>query len=328
MLPHGVERDDRMRKAPFMSAVDWVLLVALSMLWGGSFFFSKVALAEVPPLTVVLARVAIAAVGLFLYLRATRQALPATLTIWAAFLGMGVLNNLIPFSLIFWSQTQIPSGLASILIATTPIFSILVAHVLTTDERMTPAKGAGILLGFAGVALLMAGNLFQAGAIPVLAVLACLGAALSYGFAGVFGRRFRRMGIAPATVAFGQVAATTILMLPIAGFVDAPWHLAMPSLTTLGALVGLGLLSTALAYIIFFHILAVGGAINSSLVTLLVPVSAILLGSVFLGETLALNHFAGMALISLGMLSIDGRVFRWLRKGRPKGAAAAPRQIT
>ncbi len=317
-----------MRQAQSMSAVDWALLVLLSMLWGGSFFFSKVALSEVPPLTVVLARVAIGAVGLFLYLRATRQTIPATLTVWAAFLGMGVLNNLIPFSLIFWGQTQIASGLAAILIATTPIFSILVAHVLTTDERMTPAKGAGILLGFMGVALLMAGTAFQARAIPVLAVLACLGAALSYGFAGVFGRRFRRMGIAPATVAFGQVAATTVMMIPLVALVDAPWRLAMPSLTTAGALVGLGLLSTALAYIIFFHILAVGGAINSSLVTLLVPVSAILLGSVFLGERMALNHFAGMTLIALGMLSIDGRVVSWLRKGRPDGPAPERRQIT
>lgn len=317
-----------MRQAQTMSAVDWALLVLLSMLWGGSFFFSKVAIAEVPPLTVVLARVAIGAVGLFLYLRATGQAIPATLTVWAAFFGMGVLNNLIPFSLIFWGQTQIASGLASILVATTPIFSILVAHVLTTDERMTPAKGAGILLGFMGVALLMAGNAFQERAIPILAVLACLAAALSYGLAGVFGRRFRRMGIAPATVAFGQVAATTIMMIPLVGLVDAPWHLALPSLTTAGALVGLGLLSTALAYIIFFHILAVGGAINSSLVTLLVPVSAILLGSVFLGERMALNHFAGMVLIALGMLSIDGRVLRWLRKDRPEGPAAESRQIT
>lgn len=315
-----------MRQAQTMRAVDWALLVLLSMLWGGSFFFSKVAIAEVPPLTVVLVRVAIAAVGLFLYLRATHRTIPTTLTAWVAFFGMGVLNNLIPFSLIFWGQTQIASGLASILVATTPIFSILVAHVLTTDERMTPAKGAGILLGFAGVALLMAGNAFQARAIPVLAVLACLAAALSYGFAGVFGRRFRGMGIAPATVACGQVAATTALMIPLVALVDAPWHLAMPSLPTLGALVGLGLLSTALAYIIFFHILAVGGAINSSLVTLLVPVSAILLGSVVLGETLALNHFAGMALIALGMLSIDGRVVRWLRKDRPDGPATERRQ--
>ncbi|WP_234890806.1 DMT family transporter [Agrobacterium vitis] len=303
-----------MQKPGTMRLFDWALLLVLSVLWGGSFFFSKIALSELPPLTVVLARVAIAAIALFIYLRATRHAIPTAPGIWAAFFGMGLLNNLIPFSLLFWGQTQIPSGLASILNATTPIFSILVAHFFTTDERMTPNTVAGIVLGVMGVALMMAGNAISSQALPFLALFACLAAALSYGFAGVFGRRFRRMGIAPAASAFGQTTATTIMMLPIVALVDAPWHLAMPSVMTIAALLGLGLFSTALAYIIFFHILAVGGAINSSLVTLLIPVSAILLGGLFLGEVLAFNHFAGMALISLGLLSIDGRLFSWLRR--------------
>lgn len=302
-----------MQKPGTMRLFDWALLLILSVLWGGSFFFSKIALSELPPLTVVLARVSIAAIALFIYLRATRHAIPTAPGIWAAFFGMGLLNNLIPFSLLFWGQTQIPSGLASILNATTPIFSIIVAHFLTTDERMTPNTAAGIVLGFMGVALMMAGNAVSSQALPFLALFACLAAALSYGFAGVFGRRFRRMGIAPAASAFGQTAATTIMMIPIVLLIDAPQHLVMPSGMTIAALLGLGLLSTAVAYIIFFHILAVGGAINSSLVTLLIPVSAILLGSLFLGEVLAINHLGGMALISLGLLSIDGRLFPWLR---------------
>ncbi|WP_170973426.1 DMT family transporter [Rhizobium sp. FKY42] len=303
-----------MQKTQTMSLFDWGLLLSLSILWGGSFFFSKLALAELPPFTVVLARVAIAAIVLFIYLRATRQGIPTSIGAWGAFFGMGLLNNLIPFSLLFWGQTQIASGLASILNATTPIFAIVVAHFLTTDERMTSNKAAGIVLGFMGVALMMASNAFSTQALPFLALFACLAAALSYGFAGVFGRRFRRMGIAPATSAFGQTTATTIMMIPIAILVDTPWNLAIPSGTTITALVGLGLLSTALAYIIFFHILAVGGATNVSLVTLMIPVSAILLGSLVLGETLQANHFAGMALISLGLISIDGRVFRRLRR--------------
>lgn len=303
-----------MQKTPTMSLFQWGLLLSLSVLWGGSFFFSKLALAELPPFTVVLARVAIAAIALFIYLRATRQDIPTSIGTWGAFFGMGLLNNLIPFSLLFWGQTQIASGLASILNATTPIFAIVVAHFLTTDERMTSNKAAGIVLGFLGVALMMASNAVSAQALPFLPLFACLAAALSYGFAGVFGRRFRRMGIAPAASAFGQTTATTIMMIPIAILVDTPWHLAMPSGSTIAALVGLGLLSTALAYIIFFHILAVGGATNVSLVTLMIPVSAILLGSLVLGETLQVNHFAGMALISLGLLSIDGRAFRWLRR--------------
>ncbi|MGE8104457.1 DMT family transporter [Allorhizobium sp. NPDC080224] len=312
-----------MQQNQSMSLTGWALLLALSVLWGGSFFFSKVALSELPPLTVVLARVAIAALALLSYLRIRRQPIPKDATTWTAFFGMGLLNNLIPFTLLSWGQTQIASGLASILNATTPIFSILVAHFLTADEGMTRNKLVGIALEFSGVAVLMAGNGVKTEGLPLLPILACLGAALSYGFASVFGRRFRRMGISPATSAFGQVSATTLLMIPMVTLVDTPWHLPMPGVTTIAALIGLGLLSTALAYIIFFHILAVGGAINSSLVTLLIPVSAILLGYLFLGERLASNHFVGMSLIALGLLSIDGRLYRWLLGQRRKSGATA-----
>ena len=303
-----------MTKAPQMGLIEWGLLLFLSVLWGGSFFFSKVALAELPPFTVVLGRVAIAAAALFVYLRATGRVIPSDGKVWRAFFGMGLLNNLIPFSLIFWGQTAIASGLASILNATTPIFSILVAHFLTSDEKMTPQKIAGVLLGILGVAVLMSGSAFAGNGPPLWALLACLGAALSYGFAGTFGRRFRRMGIAPAVGAFGQTTATTVMMLPLVAIVDAPWGLAAPHFVTVGALLALALISTALAYIIFFHILSVGGAINSSLVTLLIPVSAILLGSLVLGERLSASHFLGMALIALGLLSIDGRIFAMLRR--------------
>lgn len=303
-----------MQKTPSMGLADWGLLLFLSILWGGSFFFSKVALSELSPLMVVLARVTIAAAALFLYLRATRRPIPLGAPIWRAFFAMGLVNNLIPFTLIFWGQTQIASGLASIINATTPIFSIVIAHFLTADEKMTGNKIAGVALGTAGVAVLMAGGLVLNVHQPFPALLACLGAALSYGFASVFGRRFRHLGIAPAVSAFGQLSATTVMMLPLVLLVDAPWKQAMPGLETWGALAALGLLSTALAYIIFFHILAVGGAINASLVTLLIPVSAILLGSLFLGETLGASHFAGMALIAAGLLAIDGRLYRHLRR--------------
>jgi drug/metabolite transporter (DMT)-like permease len=303
-----------MTKAPQMGLLEWGLLLFLSVLWGGSFFFSKVALAELPPFTVVLGRVAIAALALYAYLRATGRTIPASGEAWLAFLGMGFLNNLIPFSLIFWGQTALASGLASILNATTPIFSILVAHWLTADEKMSPQKIVGVLLGVLGVVVLMSGSAFAGNGPPLWALLACLGAALSYGFAGTFGRRFRRLGIAPAVVAFGQTTVSTMVMLPIVALVDAPWHLPAPHLVTIGALLALALISTAFAYIIYFHLLSVGGATNSSLVTLLIPVSAILLGSVVLGERLSPSHFLGMALITLGLLSIDGRIFAMLRR--------------
>lgn len=302
-----------------MGLLEWGLLLFLSVLWGGSFFFSKVALTELPPFTVVLGRVGIAALALFVYLRATGRPIPSDGAVWRAFFGMGLLNNLIPFSLIFWGQTAIASGLASILNATTPIFSILVAHLMTTDEKMSANRLAGVLLGILGVAVLMGGSAFSGDGPPLWALFACLGAALSYGFAGTFGRRFRRMGIAPAVGAFGQTTATTVMMLPLVVIIDAPWNLAAPGLVTVGALLALALISTALAYIIYFHLLEVGGATNSSLVTLLIPVSAILLGSLVLGERLSANHFLGMALIALGLLSIDGRVFTILKRAPSPG---------
>ncbi len=303
-----------MTKAPHMGLLEWGLLLVLSLLWGGSFFFSKVALAELPPFTVVLGRVAIAAAALYVYLRATGRTIPGTGEAWRVFFGMGLINNLIPFSLIFWGQTAIASGLASILNATTPIFAIIVAHLLTADEKMTPQKIVGVLLGVLGVAVLMSGSAFSGDGPPRWALLACLGAALSYGFAGTFGRRFRRMGISPAVGAFGQTTASTVMMLPLVALVDAPWSIAAPHAITIGARLALALISTALAYIIYFHLLSVGGATNSSLVTLLIPVSAILLGSLILGERLSANHFLGMALIGLGLLSIDGRIFAMLRR--------------
>ncbi len=307
-----------MTTQPRMGASEWLLLLLLSMLWGGSFFFSKVALHELPPLTIVLVRVAIAAGALFVYLRATGRVIPGEREIWIAFFGMGLLNNLIPFSLIFWGQTQIASGLASIINATAPIFTIVVAHLFTDDDKLTANRLAGVLLGVAGVAVLMSGSAFSGAHQSLWAILACLGAALSYGFAGTFGRRFRRLGVAPATVAFGQTATTTVMMLPIALLVDMPWRLAMPGAVTIGAVLALALASTAFAYILFFRILASGGATNASLVTLLVPVSAILLGSLVLGERLMPAHFLGMLLIALGLLSIDGRIFEMLRPAQAR----------
>ncbi|MFN8772185.1 MAG: DMT family transporter [bacterium] len=289
---------------------EWGLLCLLSLLWGGSFFFAKVALAEVPPLTIVLSRVGIAAVALWLYLRLRGSPIPTIAATWWAFCGMGILNNLLPFTLIFWGQTFIDSGLASIINATTPLFSILVAHFLAADERLSLNKLTGIALGIAGVAVLVGAQTSSGAGGALWGVLACLGAALSYGFANTFGRRFKRMGIEPSVGAFGQVTATACMALPLALLIDKPWQLGMPGLATWGALIGLALLSTALAYIIFFRLIATAGATNTSLVTLLIPVSAVLLGATFLGERLSSLQVSGMALIGLGLIVLDGRLFR------------------
>jgi drug/metabolite transporter (DMT)-like permease len=291
-----------------MSLLDWSLLLALSLLWGGSYFFVGIAVKALPPFTIVLLRVALAAGALHVVLRLTRTQMPRDGGTWAAFFGMGLLNNAIPFSLIVWGQTQIASGLASIFNATTPLFALVVAHLLTHDERLSKGRFVGILLGLAGVVVLIGPDALTGLDKDVLAQIAVLGAALSYGCAVTFGRRFKRMGVPPLATAAGQVTASSVMLLPVALMVDAPWRLALPGLSVWGAVVGLALLSTALAYVVFFRILASAGAINLSLVTFLIPVSAILLGSVFLGERLQPMDFVGMALIGLGLAAIDGRL--------------------
>ncbi len=299
-----------------MTSTEWALLALLSLLWGGSFFFAKVAVATLPPLTVVLARVALAALALALYLRWRGTSWPRDTAVWRAFVGMGLLNNLIPFTLLFWGQTVLSSALASVLNATTPVFSLLVAHFLTADEKLAAHKVVGIGLGVAGVAVLVGVEAMTQAGPALLPTLTCLGAALSYGFASVFGRRFKRLGVDPVVGAFGQTAATSVMMLPLVLVFAAPWRSPLPDAQISAALIGLALLSTALAYVLFFRLLATAGAINTSLVTLLIPVSAILLGSLFLGERLTGPQVGGMVLIGAGLLAIDGRVLS-RRRARP-----------
>ena len=299
-----------------MNVGEWGLLVLLSVLWGGSFFFTKVIVQQVPPFTLILVRFTFAAGVLGAYLKAQRMPVPWTAATWAAFAGMGELNNLIPVAaLIAWSQQTIASGLSSVLIATTPVFSILVAHCFTTDDRMSANKVVGVALGVAGVAALVGIDTLDGSLRTFSAILGCLGAALSYGFANVFGRRFKRLGIAPTVGAFGQLVATAVMVAPAAFVFDRPWLLPPPSEVVWAAMIGLVLLSTALAYAIFFRLLGSAGTTNISLVTLLIPVSAILLGGLVLGERMSALQCVGMALIGLGLVVIDGRVWAGFRPG-------------
>lgn len=286
---------------------------------GGSFFFVGVAVHEVPPLTLVALRVVIAATALHLALRLSGIAWPRGRAVLWAFLVMGLLNNAVPFGLIFWGQQHLASGLASILNAATPLFTVLAAHVLTTDERATRARLAGVAIGFAGVIAMLGPDLLGGVTTAGWAALAILGGTLSYALAGIWGRRFRALRVAPLAAAAGQTTASSLLMLPLALAFDAPWTQPAPSLAAMGAILGLGLLSTALAYWLYFRILAAAGAVNLLLVTLLIPASAILLGVLVLGETLLPRHILGMAIIALGLLVLDGRAFgrRMARAPRP-----------
>lgn len=293
-----------------MNATEWALLVALSILWGGSFFFVGIAVKELPPVTIVTLRVSIAALALLTVCRIMGYHIPKAPNVLRAFFGMGLLNNIIPFCLIVWGQTHIASGVASILNATTPLFTVIVAHLLTSDEKLTINKLAGIIIGFAGVATMIGPAALTGESSSLWGQLAILGAAISYAFAGIFGRRFKTMGVPPLVTATGQISASTIMLIPLALVIDQPWTLPIPSSEVWAALLGIALLSTALAYLIFFRILSSAGATNLALVTFLIPVSAILLGSVVLGEQLEAKHFIGMAMIAGGLVAIDGRVFR------------------
>jgi drug/metabolite transporter (DMT)-like permease len=294
-----------------MSAHTWGLLVLLGMIWGGSFFFARVAVVHVPPATLVLLRVGIAAFALHIYIAGRFDIYPTLRARWREFLLLGLVNNAVPHMLIFLGQTQIGAGLASILNATTPIFTVLIANQMTADEKLSSNKIAGCLIGLAGTAVLIGPRALAPftgdSGPPLWAVILPVLAAVSYGFAATYGKRFR--GVAAPVTAAGQLTASTLLMLPASFALDAPWQLPLPPLTAILAVLALALLSTAYGYILFFRIMAAAGATNTSLVTLLVPPSAILAGMLFLGEQLTLLGILGMALVLMGLVVLDGRVF-------------------
>jgi drug/metabolite transporter (DMT)-like permease len=297
-----------------MTSLEWAMLLALSVLWGGSFFFVGVAVKELPLFTIVVLRVGLAALALLVVARVVGVTVPGDRRSWGVYVGSGVLNNVLPFTLIVFAQTHIASGVASILNATTPLFAVIVAHFLTRDEKLTKGKLAGVVVGFAGVAVMIGVGALHALGADVVAQLSSLGAALSYAFGGVYGRRFRTLGIPPMAAATGQLTASSLMLIPVMVVVDQPWILPMPSSATVVAVLGLALLATALAYLLYFRILATAGATNLLLVTFLIPATAILLGIVVLGEHLEPRHLAGMALIALGLAAIDGRPARSLAR--------------
>ncbi len=305
-----------------MSLYSWGILLLLSLLWGGSFFLNGVAIKELPVFSIVFGRVFFAALFLLLFIKLKGLKFPTSRSMLLAFLFMGLVNNFIPFSLIVAGQAHISSGLASVLNATTPLFTAVVAHVATTDpsERLGPKRIAGISLGILGVAILLAPKIGEIGfsGNEVLGQLAVLGAGLAYGVAVVFGRRFAKQGISPAVTATGQVTASSLLLLPVVLFIDKPWEF-IPDigLHSVLAVLGIALFSTAIAYILYFELIKTAGATNASLVTLIIPVSAILLGVLFLGESITIHMMGGMFCIGLGLLVIDGRILKFLEKRNP-----------
>lgn len=299
-----------------MSAGVWGLIGFLGLIWGGSFFFTEIALTGMGPLTLVTGRVGIAAVALWLVIAIRGEEVPRIGWIWLALFVMGAINNVVPFSLISWGQTRIDSGVASILNATTPLFAVLVAHVFTQDEKLTVARFSGVMCGVIGVAVLIGpdaiAGLGDFGEGALLGQCAGLSASLCYAFAGVFGRRLR--GLSPLVASAGMLTGSTILMIPIAMIVEQPQAGPFPGVGPLAAVTAMALVCTAFAFLLYFRILALAGATNLLLVTLLVPVSAMFLGSTFLDERITVNALIGVGMIGLGLLAVDGRIFQFLYK--------------
>jgi drug/metabolite transporter (DMT)-like permease len=281
-----------------MGAREWLLLAALSALWGCSFLFVELALQDLPVFTVALGRTGIAAAFLLLLLAATRAPLLPLVQRWREFLLLGALRAAIPMSLIVWAQTRIDSGVAGILNSTSPLFTMVIAHLLTTDDRLTPQKLIGCLIGMVGVVVMIGMEFLSRLGEGVGGQLAMLGATCSYGFAAVYGRRFDT-GSNTASAA-GMLSGAAVLILPLALVIDRPWTLS-PGPLSISALVALALLSTAVAFVVWFRLITTAGPSNTSLVTFLIPFAALGFGVLLLGEKPSLGSLLGLVIILAGL---------------------------
>ena len=305
------------KQAPNIDLTSGLLLLGLATVWGGSFFFAEVALREVPPLTIALHRVFWAVPALFLVVLYQGLEIPRSIRAWCCYLVMGALNNAIPFSLIFWGQTNIGSGLASILNSTTAFFGVIVAGVLLVDERLTTRKIIGAMFGVFGVAAIMGLDALTSFDLRNLAQLAILGAALSYAFAGVWGKRFLS-DYPPVLNAFGMLVGSTLLMIPVA-FISEGAPVLSLSTEVWTSLIAVAILSTAVAYLLYFKILARAGSANLMLVTLLIPPIAVGLSVTILEENMRNEALLGFGLIAVGLLVTDGRLLDKLCQKTPIG---------
>ncbi len=310
-----------MPSPPRMTAQYWGLLVFLSFLWGGSFFLTSVAIKEITPFTLVFVRLTIADIALFIVIIAIGARIPKDLSTWGQFLVLGTFGSAVPFALIFWGMLKVSGGLASILTSMTPLSTIIIAHFFTADEKLTWQRFWGVMVGVGGVIVIVGPSVLSDSGSQIASQAAILAASVCYGIAGVYGKRF--FGMQPVVVAFGQVASAAVLILPMALVFEHPFSQALPSTAAIASVVALALFSSALAFIVFFRILMRVGATNVVLVTLLIPVTAIILGAVILGEKLLLRHFAGLAVIVCGLLIVDGRIIDYFRRRNPPDASGS-----
>lgn len=297
-----------------MTGRAWAELILLGTIWGGSFLAIRVALDEIAPLTSVAHRTGWAMLVLWGVVALMRLPVPRVPRIWFGFLGMGLLNNVIPFGLMAWGQLHIETGLTSILNAATAIFGVIMAALFFADERMTPRKAIGVCLGFFGVAVAIGLDNFRSFDLRSLAQLAVIAGTVSYALASVWARHFLA-GLAPQVAAAGMLTGSTLITLPLAWIVDGPISLDLRP-ATITAIGYYALIATAGAYLLYYRVLALAGSGNLMLVTLLIPPVAITLGALVRAEALAPDAFAGFALLALGLAILDGRMWAWLRAKR------------
>jgi drug/metabolite transporter (DMT)-like permease len=301
-----------------ISPLNWLLIITLGTVWGGAFFFSKIAVEEIAPLTLVFFRVFFAALILWLIVFVRRRQIAFTWESVKRWLTMGLLANALPFALLFYGQRDIGAGLASIINASTVLWTAVFANLLLADEKLTPLKTIGIVVGFSGIVIMIGPAALQGIGDEVIAQLLVVATAMSYGFAAIYSRRFGKAD--PMGSAAGQLSGASLLILPVVLIVDDPFAMAMPSAGVIWALAGLVILSTAFAYVLFFKVVAEVGALNVSLCTFIVPIAALILGKLFLDEQLSVTQWLGMGAILAGLLAIDGRIFA--RKNRQKAGQA------
>lgn len=289
-----------------MNLKDWLLLITISFMWGGSFFFNAILIDAVGPWTLTAGRVTIGALGVWLYVFLSRRRVPTDPGLWGFYLLLGTVSYALPFTVIAWGQIQITSGLASIINSMVPITTLVVTHFWPGGERMTRLKAFGVLTGFAGVFVLMLPKL-QSGALgELLAYLAVYSASIFYAFGLNMARRLKSHS--PVVTAAGALTGAAIVSLLFSITLESPPPLDNSSVW--GAFLGIGLISTALAFSLMYSLLPRIGPVNFSTVTYMVPVTSIFLGISLLDERIEWIQLAGMAVIFVGLLFVDGRLFK------------------
>lgn len=297
-----------------MSLVDVMTLLGTAFCFGTSYYFIEILIRHLPPLTIVNIRVILASLILWIVVFVLKLKRPDTFKQWRSLFIIAFMNNAVPFTLFVWAQKFIDSSMAAVLNATMPFFTVILAAVFLSDEKMNRFKLLGVPVGIVGTAILIGPNL-QSGTMSVLGQLAALLATFLYAVSSIYARRFKAWGLSPIMIATGQVTMAGLMLLPVTLIIEQPWTLPMPPMETVYALIGITLLGTVMSYILYFKLIDSAGATNASLVTFLNPVTAIILGTLLLGEIITPTQMLGIVVIMLGLVIIDGRLFQ--RRSKP-----------